>query len=372
MKQMRLPMIVVFLALACPALAADLPCGPAEAGVITVDGLTDDWHEVEGVNGGGDDRNLSFSLKCNIGPSELYLLIDVKDSYFVRTRQNRGGEDHLTLQLDTQKLAIYPGNASDIADHVTGGLRKMSIRSTLQAMGWAVELALPLSQLSGFRRGVEHIPFKIEVADCDSKAALKTERSLAMSGNLQFTEGSGSLQTFLDDRGLSTSDVLFSHPIHFDGKSGATAVLAGKYLAAVGDGYVYVELPIKSHKDIKDIRVIDLAGNGTQHVVLRYLEQGDGGARELLAVYRLSGSEPRRLFAAEIGKWAGPNAIEDKVNFVPRGKATDIDITANRAQGFSAANYQEAPAEDAVPILLPWAADKHARYQFRGDDYFRK
>jgi hypothetical protein len=40
------------------------------------------------------------------------------------------------------------------------------------------------------------------------------------------------------------------------------------------------------------------------------------------------------------------------------------------AAGFTADNFKEAPAEDMIPILLPWGEQKKARYRFRGDEYF--
>jgi hypothetical protein len=57
---------------------------------------------------------------------------------------------------------------------------------------------------------------------------------------------------------------------------------------------------------------------------------------------------------------------------VRRGKATDILIEAGSAVGFDAASYKEAPAEDVIPVLLPWGDDRKARYQFRGDEYSRQ
>src|SRR5690242_20120779 len=103
------------------ARAADLPCGPAEKGTIHVDGLTDDWSDVAGIDAGGRDSNLSFTVKCNVDPDALYLLIDVRDNYFVRTPKARPGEDHLVLKLAGHPLVIFPGDAAKIRDRVTWG-----------------------------------------------------------------------------------------------------------------------------------------------------------------------------------------------------------------------------------------------------------
>jgi hypothetical protein len=77
------------------------------------------------------------------------------------------------------------------------------------------------------------------------------------------------------------------------------------------------------------------------------------------------------VFAAEVAKSAGASHLDDKVSFARHGRATDIVIEAGSAVGFSQASYHESPAEDMVPILLPWGDDKKARYQFSGDEYRR-
>jgi hypothetical protein len=60
------------------AHAADLPCGAVEPGVISLDGITDEWNEVQGVDAGAGDTNLSFTIKCNVDARALYLLVDVR------------------------------------------------------------------------------------------------------------------------------------------------------------------------------------------------------------------------------------------------------------------------------------------------------
>ena len=80
--------VVVVAALLVPATAfADsLTCGPAEPGTIQLDGLTDDWLDVQGVEAGAQSPDLSFTVKCNTEGGKLYFLVDVRDSYFVRTK----------------------------------------------------------------------------------------------------------------------------------------------------------------------------------------------------------------------------------------------------------------------------------------------
>ncbi len=364
--------LILLLFLAGTVRAADLPCGPAEKGAVELDGMTDDWKEVEGIDAGGRDSNLSFTLKCNVDPTTLYLLIDVRDNYFVRTKAARPGEDHLELTLGGKKLHIYPGNAGDLKDKVTPLMKGLKIASALQEKGWAIELGIPLAQVPGYKTGSPSVTFNAKVADCDSKTTLKTERTVDSSGNITFAEGESALAGFLQERRLKKSDIFFDQGIALGRKAGGRVIMAGRYLAAITDGYVYMELPFHDRKDLKETKVFDLAGDGRGALVLRYVERAGGGARELLSVYRFDADKVNRVFMAEVGKSQGANRIDDKVSYVRRGKATDILIETGSAAGFSQATYHESPAEDAIPVLLPWGDDRRARYQFRGDEYLRQ
>ncbi len=371
---MRLAVAALVALFPAAALAADLPCGPVEKGTIRLDGLLDDWAEVEGLDAGGRDPNLSFTVKCNVDATTLFLVVDVRDNYFVRTKAARPGEDHLTLTFGGKKLIVFPGDNAATQNKVTWGgkpAKGVKLASALQQHGWAIELALPLAQVPGFKRGAPQLAFAAEVADCDSKASLKTERTVDISGRIAFAEGADALDGFLKDRSLKRSDIFWERGISLGHSSGAQVVLAGRYLAAITDGYVFLELPFRERSDLRDVRVVDLAGDGRQAVVMRYAEHGGGGARELLAVYRFGDSEVQRVFACETGKSVGGSKIEDRVSFVKRGRATDIVVEAAPAIGFTQASYKEAAAEDVIPVLLPWNDDRRARYQFHGDEYQR-
>src|SRR5262249_39822608 len=119
-------------------------------------------------------------------------------------------------------------------------------------------------------------------------------------------------------------------------------------------------------------RVVDLAGDGRGAVVLRWVERLGQGSREVLAAYRPAGdSEIRRAFAAEVARVTLAGRVDDRVVFARRGRGTAIVIDAGSAQGLSAATYHEPTSDDMIPVMLPWADDRHARYEFSGDEYRR-
>jgi hypothetical protein len=366
MKLAVVAIVVAGLPLSAPALADSLMCGPVEPGQIQLDGLEDDWVDVQGIEAGAQAADLSLTFKCNTEGGRLFLLIDVRDNYFVRTRHGHPGEDHVELTLGARHMTLYPGNARHIPTKVS--LPGVRATSALQEKGWAIELQVPLASIG--QRGATPIPFVLTVDDCDSKATFKTEKQLTAQGNIVFAEGDATLDAFLNDRSLKRADIWLDKPLATGKKSGARLVLAGRYLAIIGEGYVFLELPVHVRADIKEVKLVDLAGDGRESVLLRYLERGGGGARELLAAYRPGEEQIQRIFAAEVAKSVAAGRIEDKVAYVKRGRATDIVIQPGPSSVARTA-WQESRADDAIPIMLPWDNDKRARYQFSGDEYKR-
>lgn len=345
---------------------------------MQIDGLLDDWRGVPTVAVGGDP---GVSIACNTEGKTLLFLIHVSDARFVRTAKGAAGEDHVELVVGGKHLVVYPGDANKIKDRVTLGGKPVgkTVRSAaaLQRGGWAVELALPLAAI-GLRSLNAALPYHVTVSDCDSSASLKTEQTAHLEGDLQFADAASSVGAFLDERGLKQSDVWFDKPVRLGGKSEGRMLGAGKYLAVITDGYVYRELPIADRRDIKEVKLLDLAGDGVESLVVRYIERGQGIVfRELLAIYRYR-SEVDRVFIAEIARSGEVNNTkavqQSKVSWMKRGKATDLVIEAGQAQGFSAETLREWGGEEIVNLAVPWGPpeDKKQRYQFTASEYRRQ
>lgn len=365
---------MIFLGLPSSGWGQSLTCGPAEAGTVQIDGLLDDWKGVPMVEVGGDP---GVSLGCNTEGKTLLFVVHVNDARFVRTAKNGAGEDHFELAVGGKTLVVFPGDANKIKERVSlgkgaGASKGLKVSSSLQRGGWAVELAVPLAAL-GVRGLSAALPYKLTVYDCDSAASLKTEQRAVLEGELQFEDAAAAVKAFLDDRGLKPSDVWFDKPLRIGGKTEARLVLAGRYIAVIHDGYSYREAPVQHRREVKEVNLLDLAGDGRQALVLRYVEEGQGGAkRELLAIYRF-GAEVQRLFVAEVARSVDKSLLQSKVTWQKRGKATDLVIEAGVAQGFGAENFRDWGGEEIVGLALPWGPpeDKKQRYQFTGNEYRR-
>ncbi|MSP63610.1 MAG: hypothetical protein EXR72_25355 [Myxococcales bacterium] len=369
-----------------PSLAGgvDIPCGPVEPDVIRVDGLLDDWEGAAGIDVGGRATDLSFTVRCNYDAKTLYLAVDVRDDYLVRTKEGRASEDHLELAFadgeKVDRLVIYPADPAAKAKH---GVRWSSGRSVKgievaearQPAGWAVEVRMALAGVPGWTAGAPRLKLGVAVSDCDSKGKPTVEATLSSSpldtvatlGVTEFPEASAALAALLRDLHASDGDVVFDRTA----AGGARVVIVGRHLAVVSDEYSYVALPFKDRGDLLEVRLIDLAGDGREAVVVRYRERSGAGTREVLAAWRMTGDGLRRTFGVEVGKVLGEKRLEATVSFVRKGRATEIVVEPKPAVGWTAATYREARTEDLVPIPLPWATAKRARFQFRGDNYLR-
>jgi hypothetical protein len=366
MWSVKLAFLVVTILLPAYAAAADLPCAPAEAGTISLDGLLDDWRDVAALQSA--DGNAGVSVRCNTEGKTLYLSIEASDERVVRTAQARPGEDHVEVRIGAQRYTVFPAAGASKVKVVPAGPRAAS---TSNEHGFGIELAFPFSRFPGLGRGLERLPIRVRFDDCDAAASLKTERSVSVEGELAFTEGPSTIDAFLAERGLSRGLVRWKKQVRV-GKKPAQLLLAGKLLAIVGDGYAYVELPVSDGTDVRSPQLVDLAGDGRQAVLLEYVERGEGGERTVLAAFRPNGDKIERVFAAEIGKRTPAGKLHSKVDVKKRGRKTELVLTALPAEGLTADTYKEAPASDVLPILLPWPKPGKATFTFTSDGFQQK
>jgi hypothetical protein len=378
--------------------AVDIPCLPAEEGAITMDGLLPEWRDVRGVtldepaeiiigreNWRGV-KDLAVTVKCLRTDTALYFAFDVHDDYLVRMKEAKPGEDHVIVYFGEDdrlhSVVVYPSDLKGIPRKVIAPPRlakHLEVAEALQPRGWSVELKLPAADIPGFSPRAVAMRGAVAVADCDSKLHLKTEKIMSTAdgltkasqlGRFTFGETQDALAHFLKQQGLTPRDVVFDKPAEMGGDPGLErVVVAGQYLAVFGEEYHFVKLNVKNARDISDFRLVDLAGDGRYAMVVKTIERGGGGARQILHVFKLAGASIQRPFATEVAKEQGGNKLVSRVTFVKHKRKTDIVVEAGRPEGWTKDNYQEQPADDVIPILLPWSEKTKTRYRFKGDEY---
>jgi hypothetical protein len=416
------PLVAVAMALGWPGVAraydiTTIPCGLVEEGTIHIDGLLGDWEGVSPIilkvnpAPGMTTRTLGVRVSCNYDPRYVYLLVDVTDDIIIRSKDAAAGEDHLELGFGVDnkagevtridKLLIWPGSnpqkqarvvrweAKSPPKVVQGegpagragplkGPPAFEVYEALQPHGYAVELRMPKKVIPGYRDGAT-LKLAIKVVDGDGPGAgpgklsyaetSPIDRAAGMS-EVEFEEGQSGYGDLLKDLKVQSSDVYFEKNADI-GEGLGKVLMAGRFLAFAGKSYAYLEMA-QSRADIVDVQLIPLDGQ-THAVALRIAEHGGGGHRQVLRVYRLAGGRFESLFATEVQKEQGSRRLSVQVNFSQKGpnKPGEIELIPQPPVGFSEANYGDVPAEDVIPILLPWQ-DKKTRYVFKAGKFTKQ
>jgi hypothetical protein len=161
---------------------------------------------------------------------------------------------------------------------------------------------------------------------------------------------------------------------------GKDVVVFGKKFKE-GTSYVYTSVGVESSKDISDVTARDLTGDGKAEVIVRCVLHakaskqlgGDVVDRHALFVYQVYETALRRVFAAETGRSVGDNAITEGVRFVPKGRATALELAPGRAIGWTEKTYpfpvDKSPYGGLEPLLVPWGDVSVKRYHYDGNVY---
>jgi hypothetical protein len=381
---------LVGLGIAAHAHASEIVCGLAEKDLIVVDGLLDDWKGVEPARFGASSwSDAGLIVRCNYDADAVYLAIDVSDNQLVRRKAgDRAAEDMLVLAFGSARLELLPADGENRvpmkARWADGKpTRGLQIADSLQPKGWSFEVAIPKARLPGFAKGVTQVPFELELHDADlfSERTAQDVVTSGAGGALVLEEGAQLYKQMLEELHIKPKDIWKDQMANMDGAPGMERVIvAGRIVAVLGESYSYMQLPVPK-KDILALRLVDLAGEGKTAIVVHYVERGNGGSREVLAVWNvMSDGSFNRPFAAEVAKESPGGRMSCKWSIEPKqtkkgrkvikGKGQDIVVRVGDVRGFEQNSWNELPAEDMAPILLPWGEVKERRWHFRGDESY--
>jgi hypothetical protein len=371
--------------------AAELVCGMVDKDVIAVDGLLDDWQGVQAVRFGAAGKDANLALRCNYDKDTIYLAILVTDEQIIRRgKKDRGPEDVVVVDFGKDRLEITPGGEGGEpmkARWASGASTKtVAIVDSLQDRGFSLEIGLPRGRVPGAAKNATSVPATIEFRDADMFTEKTWQETVTTGpGALTLEEGAQLYKQVLEDLRIKPKDIWLDKMVDMDGEPGDERVIvAGRTVAIIADSYAYMQLPVP-RKDILKLQLVDLAGAGKHAIVVHYVERGNGGSREVLGVWTVLGDGAfARPFAAEVAKespagrmsctWALEPKLETKGTGKKakkvKGKGQDIVIRVGEVRGFSAETWNELPAEDMTPILLPWGELKEQRWHFRGDEAY--
>lgn len=395
------------------ALLAALPPGPARGQLalrvtaaedVRVDGALREWRSGSWTSvGEGTDASMRFALAHD--QAGLYLAAEVWDERLVRTARPGAREDAVILTfagpgsraVDVYLFAGVPGQAGSAAIAPVGSMRLRSVPGAQvvegplsRGQGYALEAFLPFAALPGGAAGWRQLRGSVRLRDVDLEARPEVEaepalvpvdpRNLDALLPLSVQGGAGGvLEEFLAAQNLAAARPTheLSGNVYGDARAESVVLVGGFLLVSGagyrdGRGYAFERLPVSDARDVRSAQLLDVRNDGRAELVLVLRQRNGQGERDLWQVMDLSGDSPRALFAIEIRKAVGAGSVEAEVRVRPaRDAAPTLEVRPGRAQGLDGSSYQETPASDAEPMLLPWGPVAERTYRWNGRSFER-
>jgi hypothetical protein len=336
--------------------SADVACVQIESDSLEIDGMLDDW----GRRGKGP-------VACAYDDQRLYLGMVIEDDRI--TRRKQGAEDRLTLSVGN-KLRLDFRPATQAVEASTKKVKGVELMDSLHPDGWSLEVAIARDAIPEWGPATRSLSLASVYHDVDGT---KPGKKQTVRADLTFAGAASVLDAFLKSAKLKRGQLTFdtqSDVVSWPGRE--RVVAGGGVFAVLGENFIYLRLPVSAPEDLLDVRVVDAFGGGPKAIVTHYRQHGNGGSRELVRVWRiLAEGTFESLLTVEVAKRMEQNAILNRWEFAPRKDRSGMDliVEALPPEGFSEETFQESPAPDAVPIVLPWAAETKVRHRFDASGY---
>ena len=132
-------------------------------------------------------------------------------------------------------------------------------------------------------------------------------------------------------------------------------------------------MPAAAPADVRKVELIPLGARGLQVVSAIVRQAGNGGSRDLLMLWTVWSGQLQPLVNIEIRKELGANVLETAWKLAKGKKGPELVVEPKPAVGFTAQSYNEIPAGDADPILVPWDETKAGiAYTLKGAEIERR
>ncbi len=212
-----------------------------------------------------------------------------------------------------------------------------------------------------------------------------TTPGTALSGAMtEAPDAAGVMRNFRNAHGIAESTrPNYSATANFAGDAanellqifGRQLVLTGAHFMN-GRSFFSIELPASADGDVLGLETVDLSDDAHPEAVVRIRRTQQVQVRgqtldlvkEYLLVYSLDEAHRGRIFAAEISRRVGGDAIVNAVR-LPRGaRNRELVIDAGRAVGAwnpQTYPFRDTPMQGFAPLLLPWETPRRV-YRFDG------
>jgi len=348
-------------------------CDSAPVADLTIDGMLDDWRDHRVLAAAGNAADGAVELRCVWDGTGLALALDIKDDRLVRVKGGR--EDYVSISLAAGgrpvAIEIYPGNSLMKPRHVKPA--KILSADSLQPKGFSIELAIPASAIPDFSPSTPALQLRAVFHDSDA-ATSGNAKPIEIARAIELGERKDLLDDFLATVRLQKSDVKLDTLVDLDpDRPGKERLVAGgTVIGVLTDQFAFVTLPAQSAADVKKIELLPLAGKA-QVISAIVRQTGNGGSRDLLMLWTVWSGQLSPLVNIEVRKELGGNVLESTWKFEKGKKGAELVVEPKPAIGFTAQTYNEVPAGDADPILVPWDEAKVGTiYTLKGKEIERR
>jgi len=346
--------------------ASPLRCEDIATADFAIDGLLEDWPKPVAVRIGAAPDG-AFALRCAWDGTALALSLDVEDDRVVRVT-GRGHEDHVDISISAggkpTKLVVFPGNAIAKPRRVLPA--KVVAADSLQPKGFSIEARIPAAAIAGFSSSTPALELSVVFHDSD-QAAGGDDADIPFTGTIELGDKKDLLDDFLKATRLKKSELVVDTMVDLDpDRRGKERLVAGRSVIGVlTDQFAFVNVA----GEIAKVTTLPIGPKGAQIVAAVVRQQGGGGRRELLMLWTVWSGQLQPLVQIETKKELGKSVLESTWKVV--GK--ELVVEPKPAVGATAETWNEEPASDADPILLPWdKARKSVAYGVKGAEIVRR
>ena len=349
-------------------------CAGIPASELSIDGILDDWREAAALARIGAENDGAMSVRCVWDGSTLAFAIDVKDDRIVRVKG--GTEDHVTLAVSAGgkpvTVVAYPGN--NLGKSKITKPARVEAADSLQPKGFSVELAIPASAIPEMSAATSTLQLALVFSDSDAATGGDTT-PLEIKQAIELSDRKDLFDDFLSSVKLSKADIKVDLQAELDPdrKGKERLVAGGTAIGIITDQFAFVTLPAATAADVKKIELLPLGPRNQQIVSAVIKQSGGGGSRELLMLWTVWSGQLQPLAQIEVKKELDGKVLESTWKIVKGKKSPELWLEPKPAVGWTADTWNEIPAPDLDPILLPWDTTKSGiAYTLTGAEVARR
>jgi len=371
---MRWGVLVVIALATSPASASPrtIRCDDMSTAELSIDGLLDDWSSLAILARVGAAPGGAIALRCAWDGTALAIALDLADDRVVRVPSGRGHEDHVDIAVRAGgrplTTTVFPGTA--VAKDKILAPAHVEVADSLQPKGFSIELRVAAAHVPGFSPSTPAFDVHVVFHDADL-ATGGHDTDLELAATIELGDRKDLLDDFLTTVRLRKSDVTLDQMAELDpDRRGKERLVAGgTAIGVLTEQFAYVALPAARAADVREVKLLPLGPHGQQIVSAVVRQQGNGGTRDLLMLWTVWSGQLQPLAQIEVRKERGGDVLES--TWKVAGGA--LLVTPKPAVGWTADTWNEAPADDADPIALPWDRAKGGvAYTLHGHEVLRR